>query len=105
MDWLTPLLQNKIVRPIDAEFCRFMVEHEYQHSGNATTADEGFGLLCLLVSVALGQQHSCLELNQLEVNDPLGLGQLHHQYGLPDISLSLSDLTDYHCVSRGHAEL
>jgi exodeoxyribonuclease V alpha subunit len=93
MNWLTRLQTQKVIRPIDVHFGRFIVEQEGK-------ADESLLLLVVLISVELGKKNACLDLNQLDTNNPLGLSFNHVDVTLPDINLALNQLSDYHCISQ-----
>lgn len=53
MNWLNQLVKQQLVRPIDAEFGRFIATQE------GTIIDESLLLLVVLVSVELGKK-KCL---------------------------------------------
>lgn len=86
MNWLEQLLNHKVIRPIDAEFARFIASSQ-------NPPDEGLALLVTILSVELGQKNACLDLTQLVTHAPFG--QLPEEIHLPDLSGALSRLEQY----------
>ena len=69
-NWLEELLAKKIIRPIDKSFASFIANQHLVSTGNKL--DDDLVLLVVLLSNGLGQNHSCLDLNQLDVHYPFG---------------------------------
>ncbi len=91
--WLEELLKQKIIRPIDAGFARFIVP------GAASPNEQSLLLLVVLVSVELGKKNACLDLNRIDINNPLDVGQA--VVTLPDLNIALNQLDSYSCISDG----
>lgn len=91
--WLEQLLSHNIIRPIDAEFARFMM------SGDGPE-DQALGLLVTLLSVELGRKNVCLALSQLDLHAPLG--PLPEEIQLPDLRPIMHCLEQHVCVAKDH---
>lgn len=70
ISWLDELLNNKIIRPIDKSFAGFVGTQHLNATGQP--CDDDLLLLVVLLSQALGQNHSCLDLQQIDLHYPLG---------------------------------
>ncbi len=90
MIWLEQLLKHKIIRPIDAEFARFIVQSQQ-------TQDEALALLVTLLSVELGHKNVCLDLGAIDVLAPLG--QLPAEIQLPSLTALKDSLANYDCIA------
>lgn len=95
MNWLNRLLDSKVIRPIDAEFGRFIAEQEQVgHS----PVDEALLLLVVLVSVELGKKNACLDLTRLDSNNPLNLNLAQMDFALPNLNDALTQSRQYRCI-------
>ena len=97
MNWLNQLLSLKVIRPIDAEFGRFIADQECE-CGTGAEPDESLLLLVVLISVELGKKNACLDLAKLDTNNPLDLNLTQLDFALPDLNLALGQLASYRCI-------
>ncbi len=96
MNWLNQLVKQQLVRPIDAEFGRFIATQQGGIKG--AIIDESLLLLVVLVSVELGKKNACLDLAQLDVNNPLDLKLGQTGFELPGLHDALARLEQYGCI-------
>ena len=86
MNWLNQLVKQQLVRPIDAEFGRFIATQQGGIKG--AIIDESLLLLVVLVSVELGKKNACLDLAQLDVID-YNMGKFDDDESLEESKVSV----------------
>ena len=93
-NWLAELLAKKIIRPIDKSFASFIANQHLVATGNKL--DDDLVLLVVLLSNGLGQNHSCLDLNQLDVHYPFG----QIDVAIPTLANTLGKLDTLHGLTH-----
>lgn len=90
MNWLDELLSKKIIRPIDKSFAQFIAAQHFNATRRA--CDDDLLLLVVLLSQALGQNHSCLDLHKIDVHSPFGSVDVV----LPNLTHVAHKFNDFH---------